>query len=65
LPKKWLWAILSDSPLAAIWRYNGNEKEKEEEGRVYLYPITRFLRIDKANVLALMEKHGMKWEEEV
>ncbi len=28
------------------------------------HPITRFRRIDKANVLALMGKHGMKWEEE-
>jgi len=27
-----LGGFLSDSPISAIWRYNGNEKETEEEG---------------------------------
>ncbi len=28
------------------------------------HPVTHLRKIEKASVLALMEKYGMKWEEE-
>jgi hypothetical protein len=54
--------FFSDSPITSIWRYNENEKERKE-GWAYLHPIIRLRRMDKAMVLALMGKHGMKREE--